>query len=225
MKKLGKKIENWLAPSYPNKEILRGHYCQLEKLDLSVHGEDLWKTLNAPEHNTLWDYLPYGPFSTQQEFYTFLQKKSEDRSTLFYAIKNLSANQYQGLIAYARIQADIGSIEVSHVCFSLLLQKTTPATEAVYLMIDYIFSLGYRRCEWKCNNLNKGSKKAAARLGFQYEGCFRQATIIKGRNRDTDWYSILDKEWERLKPGYAQWLHASNFDKSGQQIKQLTANS
>ncbi|MFT5116897.1 MAG: RimJ/RimL family protein N-acetyltransferase [Kiritimatiellia bacterium] len=213
---LGKKIHNWQAPPLPAKEKILGCYCYLEPLS-GAHTQDLWDAYASDTENKIWRYLPNGPFDNIEQFADFITSKKkaseeENAESVFYAIVNISTNKAMGYIAYARIQAAAGSIEVAHVCFSPLLQKTTIATEAIYLMIDNSFHLGYRRCEWKCNSLNANSIKAAKRLGFVYEGCFRQATVVKGRNRNTSWFSIIDSEWAELRTAYLSWLATDNFD-------------
>jgi RimJ/RimL family protein N-acetyltransferase len=222
---LGKKVHDWQAPPFPAKEKILGRYCYLEPLT-GAHTQDLWDAYSRDTETKIWRYLPNGPVDDSAQFADFIHLKQEDSKekdaeSTFYAIINTSTNKAMGYIAYARIQAAVGSIEVAHVCFSPLLQKTTIATEAIYLMINNSFSLGYRRCEWKCNSLNAGSIKAAKRLGFIYEGCFRQASIIKGRNRDTCWFSIIDSEWIELRTAYLAWLATDNFDADQRQNQSL----
>jgi len=222
-KTLGEPVDHWTGAGYPlsanpSENTINGQYCRLSPLSTD-DTESLWQAY-ANINPELWDYLPYGPF-TPSSFVDFIHKKSQTDDAVFYTIRSQLSNQALGFIAYSRIQPKAGSIEVAHVCFSPALQKTTAATEAVYLMINRAFDLGYRRCEWKCNSLNEGSKKAAQRFGFTYEGQFRQAAVLKGHNRDTNWYSILDKEWPQLKTAYIQWLSPDNFDQQDQQLRSL----
>ena len=216
-------LSNWKAPLRPAKHMMMGAHCSLEPINVALHADELWQAYTLNTDALVWQYLPYGPFHTYTEFIHFLQSLESDDDNIFFAIQSHKHQQALGYIAYSRIDESIGSIEIAHVCFSPLLQKTTAATEAVYLMVNGCFSLGYRRCEWKCNTLNAPSKKAAMRFGFQYEGCFRQATIVKGQNRDTDWFSIIDKEWPTLKHGYQHWLADNNFDDKGQQRHTLSS--
>ncbi len=220
-KDLGTPLPNWKIPCRPKKEFITGNYCQLEPLNVAQHANDLWHAYTGDNKAHIWDYLPYGPFNNCSEFEDFLKTRAQSNEDIFYAIVLCESQQAVGHIAYSRIQPNAGSIEIAHVCFSPLLQKTTAATQAIYLLIDHCFSLGYRRCEWKCNSLNQASKNAAQRLGFTYEGRFRQAVVVKGRNRDTDWYSIIDGEWPALKTAFQQWLDPSNF-KELQQKKNLS---
>jgi RimJ/RimL family protein N-acetyltransferase len=226
MGELGESINDWQAPPTPTRESRHGLHCYLEPLNPerqnNSHVQDLWDAYAQESNIALWQYLPYGPFDSLEEFHCFIISKATEANTIFYAVIDKRTGKAIGFIAYSRIQEDAGSIEIAHVCFSPKLQKTIMATEAVYLLIDYAFSLGYRRCEWKCNALHQGSKKAGERFGFQYEGCFRQAMVVKGHNRDTSWFSIIDGEWPKLKAGYLAWLDPNNFDADFQQKNSLT---
>jgi len=143
---------------------------------------------------------------------------------LFHAIIDVKAGKAVGVASYLRIEPSVGVIEVCHIHYSPLIQKTPAATEAMYLMMKRVFDeLGYRRYEWKCDALNEGSRKAARRLGFTFEGVFRQATIYKGRNRDTAWFSVIDKEWPTLKNAFENWLKPANFDVEDRQKTSLGA--
>jgi RimJ/RimL family protein N-acetyltransferase len=214
-------LSQWKAPDLPQKIIHYGQYCQLEPLDKYPHLEKLWHAFTEDQNHSLWDYLAYGPFLDLESLKAFVEEKENIRGEQFFIVINSKTKEPLGFIAYGRLQPEAGSLEIGHVCFSPRLKRTTLATEAVYLLIDHCFQIGYRRCEWKCNALNINSKRAAERFGFQYEGCFRQATVVKGKNRDTDWYSIIDKEWPNLKLAYERWLSAANFDEYQQQIQSL----
>jgi RimJ/RimL family protein N-acetyltransferase len=214
-------LRHWRAPVKPSKQIHQGRYCCLEPLNRGQHAQQLWQAFVEDKTQSLWQYLPYGPFKNVEDFSLFIEEKQNSTDAIFFALVSRSTKEPLGFVAYSRIQPEAGSIEVAHVCFSPSLQKTTLATEALFLLLDHCFSLGYRRCEWKCNALNSNSKKAAQRFGFQFEGHFRQATVVKGRNRDTDWYSIIDKEWPPLKSAYQLWLDPNNFDESNFQIRSL----
>ena len=218
-KKFGELVTNWQGCPIPSKKILTGKYCELRILDIERDVESLFK--NFLLENSSWDFLPYGPFLDFSSFKKWLEKDCRTQDPFFYTVFN-KKNNALGMASYLRINSEMGVIEVGHLHFSKLLQNTTAATEAMYLMMRYAFDdLGYRRYEWKCNNLNQNSKKAALRLGFCFEGIFRQSAIYKGRNRDTAWYSIIDKEWPIIKKRFESWLNANNFDEAGKQKKRL----
>lgn len=210
----------WQAKTAPNFQVLTGQYCRLEPLSLE-HVDDLYTAFKADQDDRIWTYLPYGPFVEQTSFNTWLSKQVASLDPFFYSILN-AAGQAIGVASYLRIDPTNGVIEVGHINYSPALQKTPAATEAMYLMMRQVFEdLGYRRYEWKCDALNQPSRQAAKRLGFSFEGIFRQATVYKGRNRDTAWFSIIDSEWPSLKQKFETWLDASNFDATGRQIKSL----
>lgn len=211
---------SWQAKPAPSFPVLSGQYCQLEALSVQ-HANDLYTAFTADQENRIWTYLPYGPFTDFPSFSAWLEKNIHSADPFFYSVVNLEGKAL-GLASYLRIDPTNGVIEVGHINFSPALQKTRIATETMYLMMRYVFEdLGYRRYEWKCDALNAPSRQAAERLGFKFEGIFRQATVYKNRNRDTAWYSILDKEWPVLKQKFEAWLAASNFDKHGKQVKKL----
>ena len=170
-----------------------------------------------------WVYLPYGPFETLGEYAQWIESFENGDDPVFFAIFSKKRNQAIGIASYLRINPAVGSIEVGHINFSPLLQRTTEATESMYLMMKWAFDNGYRRYEWKCNALNLKSRNAAQRLGFSYEGVFRQMTIVKGRNRDTAWFAMIDKEWERIEECFKEYLSDSNFDKENQPIISLSS--
>ena len=199
-----------------------GAYCRLEALDATRHGDDLWQAYTADTEDRIWTYLPYGPFPTKAQFEQWLTGHSAIEDPLFYAIIDTSSGKAVGIATYLRIQPAVGVIEVGHINYSPALQQTTAATEAMYLMMKNVFELGYRRYEWKCDNLNLGSQRAAKRLGFSYDGLFKQATIYKGRNRDTAWFSILDADWPPIDAEYQRWLAADNFTVDGIQLSKLS---
>lgn len=165
----------------------------------------------------MWRYLPYGPFDGLQSYREWMVSFCNSPDPLFYAILDSKTTNALGVASYLRIDKNNGVIEVGHLAYSPLLQRTRTATEAMYLMMQHAFELGYRRYEWKCNSLNMPSRAAAERLGFTFEGIFRQAAVIKDRNRDTAWYSIIDKEWPALKQAFETWLADDNFDADGRQ--------
>jgi RimJ/RimL family protein N-acetyltransferase len=221
---IGFPLESWTACALPPKTPMIGQYCRLEPLQSDHHAHDLYEAFSGDVNNPNWTYLPYGPFGTYEAFKTWLEPFSKTTDPLFFTIIDVKTNKAVGLASYLRIEPNTGVIEVGHIHFSSLIQKTPIASETMYLMMERIFDeLGYRRYEWKCDNLNLPSKKAAARLGFQYEGTFRQATLYKGRNRDTDWFSILDHEWPDIKRAFQNWLAPENFNENGLQITKLKA--
>jgi RimJ/RimL family protein N-acetyltransferase len=214
---LGFPVPEFTPPNRPGRDAMRGVHCHVEPLDVERHGADLHKAYTAPGGDRGWVYLPYGPFSSEKEFIGWLESACSGSDPLFHAVVDAKTRRASGLASYLRINPDAGSIEVGHIHFSPSLQRTPAATEAMYLMMRRVFELGYRRYEWKCNALNQASRRAATRLGFSYEGIFRQATVVKGRNRDTAWYACIDLEWPRLKAAFEQWLSPGNFDADGRQ--------
>ena len=187
-----------------------------------MHGEDLFEANKHDSEGKLWTYLPYGPFESFDEYFQWLKAMSAKADPQFYAIVDLGSNKALGLASYLRIAPENGSIEVGHLCYSPLLQGTVAATEAMFLMMQCAFDMGYRRYEWKCNSLNMASCNAAKRLGFSPEGVFRQHTVVKGHNRDTAWFSVIDTEWALLKEAFTKWLSPLNFDEKGNQVKRLS---
>jgi len=210
-------LPEWAPCPLPKKTNLQGHYCRLEPLTAEQHSANLWRAFNTDTERRIWTYLPYGPFHDQSQLEAWIDSACLGNDPLFYAIVDQKSGQALGVASYLRIQPEVGVIEVGHINYSPALQQTTAATEAMYLMMKNAFELGYRRYEWKCDNLNLGSKAAAKRLGFSYDGLFKQATIYKGRNRDTAWFSILDSAWPNLKTSYEKWLAIDNFNSAGHQ--------
>jgi RimJ/RimL family protein N-acetyltransferase len=218
---VGNLVENWSKAKRPEHAKLEGQYCSLEFIDLDKHANKLLTNLSFKNPGESWTYLPYGPFFNHQEFSTWISATHSEKDTELYVILNKEHDPV-GVAGYSRINPEHGVIEIGHLHFSKFLQKTPAATEAIYLLLKYAFEkLGYRRCEWKCNSLNEASKKAALRLGFIFEGIFRQTNIFKNRNRDTAWFSIIDSEWPMLKEKFSKWLDESNFDSNGNQKKSL----
>ena len=219
---LGEALPDWTPRPAPPRTAMTGRLCRVEPLDPSVHAADLLEAFSADREDRIWTYLPYGPFADLQAFRTWMTESCLGEDPFFHAIVDGESGKALGVASYLRITPAVGVIEVGHINLSPALQKTPKATEAMYLMMARVFDeLGYRRYEWKCNALNAGSCAAAERLGFTFEGIFRQATIAKGRNRDTAWYSILDKEWPRAKAAFESWLAPENFDGEGRQIRSL----
>jgi len=216
---------NFKKAKIPSKKILNGKYVTLEPININKHYKDLYTNFSKDKKNIIWSYLPYGPFKSYRSFKKWLKSFCLSKDPFFYAIYAKRHKQYCGMASYLRITSEHGSIEVGHINYSPILQNTTEGTETMYLMKKNAFEvLGNRRYEWKCNNLNESSKKAALRLGFKFEGVFRQMYVFKRRNRDTAWFSIIDKEWKKLKKGYLRYLKYSNFNKNYKQLKKLKFN-
>ena len=206
----------------PSKKKLEDKFSILEPMETNKHATDLYKNFSKDKKNIIWTYLPYGPFKNLSQFKKWLKSYCLDKDPFFYAIYSKRFKTFCGMASYLRMNPEHGSIEVGHINYSPLLQNTAEGTEAMYLMMKNAFDqLGYRRYEWKCNNLNSESKKAAKRLGFKFEGIFRQSFIVKKRNRDTAWFSIIDKEWKKYKKNYRKYLKNSNFKKDLIQKKKL----
>ena len=206
----------------PDSKFLKGKYSILEPINIKKHSKDLFKNFSLDKKNIDWIYMPVGPFKTLNKLKKHLKNSCSSKDPFYYAIYSKRLKTYCGLASYLRIKPEIGTIEVGWITYAPNLQKTIEATEAMYLMMKNVFDyLGYRRYEWKCDNLNKRSKKSALRLGFKFEGVFRQATIYKNRNRDTAWYSVIDKEWPNYKKKYLTYLKKSNFTEANRQRKKL----
>lgn len=213
-------LPQWQTAKKPQKTRIVGGYSILEPLNPFEHAATLFELFCLD--NSGWTYLPYGPFYAYQEFYNWLSEKADSDDPLFYTILDAKTNLPIGISSYLRITPEHGVVEVGHLHFSTRLKRTPAATEAMYLMMNYAFEeLGYRRYEWKCDSLNQPSRNAAERLGFKFEGIFRQNFIYKNRNRDTAWFSIIDSEWFVLKGRFQKWLHGDNFDAQGKQILSL----
>lgn len=206
----------------PGPVMLQGRYGRLEKLDAARHGADLWRAVHG--HDAIWTYMSaYGPFAGERAFSAWLATRDTLDDPYAYAIIDADARAV-GIATLMAIKPAMRSIEVGHIVYSPALQRTPLGTEAQYLLARYAFeTLGYRRYEWKCNALNAASRRAALRYGFVFEGILRQAMIAKGRNRDTAYFSMLDREWPACKTAFQRWLDPSNFEGDGQQKKSLTA--
>jgi RimJ/RimL family protein N-acetyltransferase len=203
----------------PRRAPLEGDAVRLEPLDPVRHAADLFRAgRDGGAARSLWTHMPYGPFDDDRSFGEWLQACAAFDDPLFFAVRQKPAGRAAGMASYLNIRPSDGVLEVGHVWFSPALQRTRAATEAVYLLIREAFDeLGCRRLEWKCDALNAASRAAALRLGFRFEGIFYRHMIVKGRNRDTAWYSILDDEWPRLRDGFDRWLAADNFGEAGRQ--------
>lgn len=215
-------ISGWTPPPAPGRDPMEGRFCRLEPLVVERHAESLWTANQLDKRGVNWTYLPYGPFDDFAEYSNWLEQTCTGEDPLFFAIRDLASNDVVGVASYLRITPANGSIEVGHLNFSPKLQGTTAATEAMYLMMQRAFDLGYRRYEWKCHAMNAPSRAAAQRLGLSFEGVFRQHTVVKGRNRDSAWYAAIDSEWPDLRQAFQQWFAPENFDESGRQRSRLS---
>lgn len=219
---VGAPLPDWTPRARPPRTPMAGRLCRLEPLEAGRHAEALHEAHRADREGRNWTYLPYGPFASTEEYVAWVRSVETGEDPLFFAILDRASERAVGVASYLRIDAAMGSIEVGHLSYSPALQGTAAATEAMYLMMRRAFDeLGYRRYEWKCNALNAPSWNAAERLGFRYEGTFRQAWVQKGRNRDNAWFSIIDSEWPGVRSALEAWLHQSNFDESGRQRRAL----
>lgn len=219
---IGFPVPNWKAPPLPPRAAQEGRLCRLEPLDADAHAADLHAANALDSNGANWTYLAYGPFESLTAYTAWMHKTCSGNDPLFFAIVDSSTGKAVGVASYLRMDPANGSIEVGHLNFSPLLQRKPAATEAMYLMMRHAFELGYRRYEWKCHSLNAPSRAAAQRLGFSLEGIFRQATITKGRNRDTAWFAIVDRDWPALDSAFRRWLDPANFDEHGNQHVALT---
>ncbi|MEX0369662.1 MAG: GNAT family N-acetyltransferase [Tateyamaria sp.] len=214
-------VPDWSPPVSPDATtVLSGVHARLEPLRADRHAALLYRAYAGQDH--VWDFLPYGPFSSSAQYHRWVRDMEQAPDLQFYAVFNTDSDAYEGVASFLRIAPAAGSIEVGHINFSPALQKTRAATEALFLMMEWAFEAGYRRFEWKCDALNTGSRRAARRLGLSYEGVFRQATVVKGRNRDTAWFAAIDGEWPALKEAFAAWLSERNFAADGTQIERLS---
>ena len=214
----GEPVPGWTARPRPPRSAIAGRFCRIEPLDPQRHAADLFDANARDAIGRMWTYLAYGPFARLEDYRAWAEKMAPSDDPLFHAVIDQSTGKAVGIAAYLRIEPAVGVIEVGHIAFSPLVQRTPAATEAMYLMMRRVFDeLGYRRYEWKCDSLNSPSRAAAERLGLRFEGVFRQATLYKGRNRDTAWYSIIDREWPAQKAGFEAWLDPANFDAEGKQ--------
>lgn len=193
---------------------------RLEPVNVARHASDLFEaSRNADD---IWTYLAYGPFDSLAAFTSWLEARAASNDPLFFAVVDRAARTARGMASYLRMEPAHGVIEIGHIWFAPSLQRTRQATEAIFLLSRHAFDdLGYRRLEWKCDSLNAPSRRAAERFGFTYEGIFRQHMVIKDRNRDTAWFSIIDAEWPSRRAAFEQWLAPANFDSDGKQRRSL----
>ena len=212
------------AAARPERRVIAGRFIRLEPLDAERHGGSLWQETHGTGAAALWQYLFDEPFADEKSFRDFLARKATSEDPLFYAIVAQATGRAVGFETLMRIDPAHRCIEVGNILYGRSLQRTPGATEAQYLLMRYVFEdLGYRRYEWKCNALNAPSRRAALRFGFSFEGIFRKHMIVRGRNRDTAWYSIVDDEWPAAKAAFERWLAPANFDSAGGQRQGLAA--
>jgi RimJ/RimL family protein N-acetyltransferase len=218
---VGAPVPDWSPPPAPRRTTLAGRLCRLEPLDPPMHAGALHAANAQDTDGRSWTYMPYGPFASLAAYRVWLETMCAGDDPLFFAIVEAATEQPAGVASYLRIAPDSGSIEVGHIHYAPRLARTPAATEAMVLMMKNAFDLGYRRYEWKCDALNAASCAAARRLGFRYEGLSRQATVSKGRNRDTAWFAVIDADWPALKRAFSAWLDPANFDADGRQRTRL----
>lgn len=219
---VGFPVQGWERRPIPPRSPLHGRYCRLEPLDPARHADELFEAF-AEDDGRMWAYMSFGPFATPADCRAWAEAAARGDDPLFHAIVGPDGRA-AGVASYLRIDPANGVIEIGSIAFPPRLQRTREATEAIHLMMRRAFDeLGYRRCEWKCNALNTASRRAAERFGFAFEGVFRQAMLVRGRNRDTAWYALLDHEWPAVRAAFGKWLDPANFDADGRQIESLAA--
>lgn len=219
---IGPALPDWQPRPRPPATPIAGTHVRIERLDPARHADDLFAANRADKDGRMWTYMPYGPFADAAQYRAWAEDMAPRDDPFFHAIVDLASGRAVGVASFLRIDPGNGVIEVGHIAYAPALQRTTGATEAMYLLMRRVFDeLGYRRYEWKCDALNEPSRLAAARLGFTYEGTFRQAVIYKGRNRDTAWFAVTDRDWPKIRAGYEAWLAPGNFDTAGRPRRRL----
>ncbi len=219
-RQLGAEVTGWTPPRRPDRAAVQGRFVRLEPLDADAHAFDLHAAFQG--HDALWDYMPYGPFGSASAYHRWARQRETGEDPRFFVLCDGATGRPGGIASYLRITPEAGSIEVGHICIAPCLQRSLAGTEAMVLMMDWAFRAGYRRFEWKCNALNLASRRAAQRLGFSFEGVFRNHMVVKGRNRDTAWFSVIDSEWPALAEAFRVWLAPGNFDAAGRQRERLS---
>lgn len=220
---VGFALTDWRERARPARSEMVGRYCRVEPIDPERHAAQLFEANREDSEGRLWTYLPYGPFETLDAYRAWVSSDCLGDDPQFHAVIDPADGRACGLTSYLRIDPAVGVIEVGHINFAPRLQRTRAATEVMYLMMRRAFDQGYRRYEWKCDALNAPSRRAAQRLGFRFEGVFRRATIYKGRNRDSAWFSIIDEDWPRVREFLEAWLDPSNFDREARQKRSLSS--
>lgn len=218
---LSENLQDWTPRPRPERIVLEGRYVRLEPLDAARHGAALFEMATAEDAEGRFRWLFDTKPATKADFQPWLDKSSSSEDPLFFVVVDKASGKMAGRQTLMRIDPTYGVIEIGNIYWSDIIARRPAATEAQFLFTRYAFDLGYRRYEWKCNNRNEPSKRAAERFGFKFEGIFRQHMVVKGENRDTAWYSIIDKEWPALKQAYEAWLDPANFAADGQQKRRL----
>jgi RimJ/RimL family protein N-acetyltransferase len=219
---IGDAVLGWSPRLLPPRANIEGRHCRLEPVDAQRHGPDLFAAITSAPDGRAWTYLFQEPFAQYEAFQVHLEHMQTSRDPLFFAVADNTTQRAVGYLALMRIDPAHGVIEVGNINYSPLVQRTPAATEAQYLLMKLVFdTLGYRRFEWKCDSLNAPSRRAAQRLGFRFEGVFRQAVVYKGRSRDTAWFSIIDSEWPAVRAAMEAWLSPDNFSSDGTQRTSL----
>ncbi len=218
---VGEALPAWSARAAPPRSAIAGRTCRIEPLEVR-HADALFEAYAAARDPRDFTYLSVDPFASREACRAWVEKSARSEDPLFHAVVEPASGAAIGVAAFLRIDRANGVIEIGHLNFSPRLQRTTAATEAIFLLLHRAFDeLGYRRCEWKCDTLNAPSRAAAERFGFRFEGVFHQAIVYKGRNRDTAWYAIVDGEWPALRAAFERWLAPANFDAAGAQRERL----
>jgi RimJ/RimL family protein N-acetyltransferase len=217
-------LADWVPVSRPSRRVLAGSTVRLQPLDPERDAPALFIASHNEHDPSLWDYLPVGPFPTEADFSAWLASAARSDDPLYLAVVNEHTGDPAGMVSYLRMAPEHGVIEIGFIWFGPSLQRTSQATETIYLLARHAFDdLGYRRLEWKCNARNERSRRAALRFGFTYEGIFRQHMVVKNRSRDTAWFSIIDEEWPAIRDAFEAWLRPENFDSDGRQRQSLVA--
>ncbi len=217
----GEIVRGWKPPVRPDAVALRGRHVRLDRLVADRHAADLYRAYSKDETGSLWNYMPYGPFSSVAGYHHWIRDWASTADPCFFTLTDVRTGRAGGVMSLLRITPEMGSIEVGHIAIAPEMQRTVAATEAIYLLMDWVFEVGYRRFEWKCDAANMRSRRSAERFGFSFEGIFRQHIISKGRNRDTAWFAATDKDWPGLAEAYQAWLGPENFDAEGRQNESL----
>ncbi len=219
---MSENLQNWQPRPRPERKILQGRYVRLEPLNAVQHGDGLYEASAVSDIDSRFAWLPDYPPENRAAFQPWLDNAETSNDPLFFTLIDEASGKVAGRQALMRIEPAPGVIEIGNIYWGPIVSRKPAATEAFFLFASYIFDeLGYRRYEWKCNNRNYPSKRAAARFGFQFEGIFRQHLVVKGENRDTAWFSIIDKEWPALREAYTAWLNPDNFDAAGKQKRRI----
>lgn len=218
---VGDPVPDWHGASALERTVLEGRWCRLEPLDPNRHAGDLFDAYAQARDERDWTWLASLRPDSVEATQHWLCGKANDETLVPFAVVDIRSERAVGLVCYMAIEREHGSVEIGHITWSPRMKNTVLGTEAIWLLLHYAFAQGYRRVEWKCDSLNEASRRAAERLGFVFEGRFRQKIVRKGRNRDSDWLSMIDGEWPEHDAALQNWLAAENFDAQGQQIKTL----